>query len=523
MRDLTSYLNNYSDDINRTAQEAIKAGAELLKLLFRDRKKPLTVTRQDPQLTESQSATMFKVTNKSPASMVEIKPEEKAKNSLETLNSLLANKQELKAEEINTGTNKYKVAKYKGGGIAIESEDSKIFSKGGRLDISGKNRTQIVNDLPEIVAELETKLGLQPPKKKPEDNYEVLYGFDRQNKFIEKPLSQEDAVAILALMNGTEGTTIANGANLLIEYGNEKLFETDEQGTVIYSAFDRNPELLSSIKLQDKKGLKQLTDYAKRMASRDPAAGVAVNRINSLATPAIEQTAKSGTVITPESPTAQALNERSSIDLTTPKLVDILNQQVLNDVYKDPSIKTRVDIDGVKFDRNPLKNGDYSLYITPENERKGIRLGVVDKDGKFAAAPGLEERKDLKKIVTKILEKQEIDLQSVKQNQPAPKVTSQSVQQNSSPSSKVTPQPVNQNESPTAETETKNQSTSEQSKPSPFPPLNQANAPGANPQQPESTVKIPVSGGTQQPQSKPTVKVPVGGSQQPQPQEQRTR
>jgi hypothetical protein len=255
-------------------------------------------------------------------------------------------------------------------------------------------------------------LGLPPTKKKPEDNYEVLYGFDRQNKFIEKPLSQEDAVAILALMNGTEGTTIANGANLLIEYGNEKLFETDEQGTVIYSAFDRNP----------------------------------------------------------------------------------------------------------------LKNGDYSLYITPENERKGIRLGVVDKDGKFAAAPGLEERKDLKKIVTKILEKQEIDLQPVKQNQPISKVTPQSVQQNSSPSPKVIPQPVKQNESPTAEPETNNQPTSEQSKPSPFPPLNQANAPGANPQpQPESTVKIPVSGGTQQPQSKPTVKVPVGGSQQPQPQEQRTR
>ncbi len=518
MRDLTSYLNNYSDDINRTAQEAVKAGAELLKLLFRDRQKPLTVTRQDPQSTESQSATMFKITNESPA----ISPEEKARNSLETLNSLLANKQELKTEEINIGTNKYKISKYKGGRIAIKSEDSKIFSKGGRLDISGNNRTQIVNDLPEIVAELETKLGLQPMKKKPEDNYEVLYGFDRQNKFIEKPLSQEDAVAILALMNGTEGTTIANGANLLIEYGNEKLFETDERGTVIYSAFDRNPELLSSIKLQDKKGLKQLTDYAKRMASRDPAAGVAVNRVNSLATPAIEQTAKSGTVITSESPTAQALNEREPIKLTTPNLVNILNQQVLNDVYKDPSIKTRVDIDGVKFDRNPLKNGGYSLYITPENERKGIRLGVVNKEGKFAAAPGLEDRKDIQKIVTNILEKQEIDLQPVKQNQPAPKVT---------------PQPVKQNESSAVERETKsqstpvgtvssveNQQTEEQSKFSPFPPLNQANAPGVNPQsQPESTVKIPVSGGTQQPQSKPTVKVPVGGSQQPQPQEQRTR
>jgi hypothetical protein len=51
-------------------------------------------------------------------------------------------------------------------------------------------------------------------------------------------------------MEGKEGTAIKGGENLLIEYGGKKLFETDDKGVVTYSAYDRDPGLLSGIKLR---------------------------------------------------------------------------------------------------------------------------------------------------------------------------------------------------------------------------------------------------------------------------------
>jgi hypothetical protein len=51
-----------------------------------------------------------------------------------------------------------------------------------------------------------------------------------------------EAQAILDLISSSEGSKINNGQNLLIESGGKTLFETDAEGTVIYSANDRDME-----------------------------------------------------------------------------------------------------------------------------------------------------------------------------------------------------------------------------------------------------------------------------------------
>ena len=49
-----------------------------------------------------------------------------------------------------------------------------------------------------------------------------------------------EAQAIIDLISSSEGSRISNGENLLIKSGNKTLFETDDKGTVIYSANDRD-------------------------------------------------------------------------------------------------------------------------------------------------------------------------------------------------------------------------------------------------------------------------------------------
>ena len=120
--------------------------------------------------------------------------------------------------------------------------------------------------LADIAARIDRKLDLDYPKQV-NNRTEVLYGYDANNKFIDDKLSQKDAQAVLDLMDAKEGTTIAGGENLLIEHDGKKLFETDAQGVVTYSAYDRDPELLNSVKLKDEKGLTELKNYAKRMAA----------------------------------------------------------------------------------------------------------------------------------------------------------------------------------------------------------------------------------------------------------------
>ncbi len=69
-----------------------------------------------------------------------------------------------------------------------------------------------------------------------------LYGYDKTTKNIEINMSPEDAQAVLKMLEAPEGSVIENGANLQIKSKNGKvLFETDGDGKLIYSQYQREP------------------------------------------------------------------------------------------------------------------------------------------------------------------------------------------------------------------------------------------------------------------------------------------
>jgi hypothetical protein len=72
---------------------------------------------------------------------------------------------------------------------------------------------------------------------------EVLYKFSdfwKTRTSFKPGITGAEAQAIVDLISSSEGSRINNGENLLIKSGNKKLFETDAQGNVIYSANDRD-------------------------------------------------------------------------------------------------------------------------------------------------------------------------------------------------------------------------------------------------------------------------------------------
>jgi hypothetical protein len=78
-----------------------------------------------------------------------------------------------------------------------------------------------------------------PSKSSGETLYKFSDFWETQTSF--KPgITGIEAQAIIDLISSSEGSRINNGENLLIKSGDRKLFETDAEGKVIYSANDRD-------------------------------------------------------------------------------------------------------------------------------------------------------------------------------------------------------------------------------------------------------------------------------------------
>jgi hypothetical protein len=71
-----------------------------------------------------------------------------------------------------------------------------------------------------------------------------------------------EAQAILDLISSSEGSKINNGQNLLIESGGKTLFETDAEGTVIYSANDRDRQFKANHNLPIVNSIRDLQQRA---------------------------------------------------------------------------------------------------------------------------------------------------------------------------------------------------------------------------------------------------------------------
>jgi hypothetical protein len=453
MQETYSQIHSQSE---RSSQQLNQAGASafanlmaaLVKLSNREKKnktksKKLTVTRTNPSEARSvESATAsrtnlpettmdsgVKVTRKD-SDNPDLSPEQQAERSIEQLNSRLANQKSF-SREIDVNGTKYKFDKQRNGSISIESKDSRLFAKQGKspflfaqsekLTFTG-DKQKIIKDLPNIVALVERELDLEQPKQINNRN-EVLYGYDSNNNFIDNKLFQKDAQAVLDLMGSKEGTTIAGGENLLIEYDGKKLFETDAQGVVTHSAYDRDPELLSSIKLKDENGLTELTNYAKRMAATPDreakGSKVEVSKTNPKAE-LVPEPLQAATPVAPRSPIGKTLDRAEpTTEVDRTQTSTVVYDQVLKsefDKVKPKSEKT-VNIDGVKFRLNrQTQRGTRSIFVTPNEGSKSIQIGKLDKDGKFQPAPKLNDP-NVTKALEKVLVARGIDPQPVKEAQ----------------------------------------------------------------------------------------------------------
>ena len=281
------------------------------------------------------------------------------------------------------------------------------------LNFTGDEK-KLIKDLPDIVAWSDRELDLDYPKQV-NNRTEVLYGYDSNNKFIDDKLSQKDAQAVLDLMDAKEGTTIAGGENLLIEHDGKKLFETDAQGVVTYSAYDRDPELLNSVKLKDEKGLTELKNYAKRMAAT-PDNQVKVTRTDEVVIPDPPQEIKK---VEPQSAIGKTLDRAEPITEVDPKqTASVAYDRVLKSEFDKgkPSNRAQRTIDGVKFRLNPRKDGTKSISVKPSKDADFVKIGEVNKDGKFKPEPNLSDPKAIQ-AMERVLVARGIDPQPIKESQ----------------------------------------------------------------------------------------------------------
>lgn len=413
MQEIHSQSERLSQQLNQAGAAALKnlmlAVHELSKGNLRKVRKSTEVSR-----TNSPEAAMdsgFTVTRKD-SQNPDITPRQRAEKSVEQLNSSLANHKKFKCDLEVNGT-KYNVEKYGGGGLNIESKDSKLFAKQGRLNFTGDDE-KLIKDLPDIVARMDRELDLDYPKQI-NNRTEVLYGYDSSNNFIDNQLSQKDAQAVLDLMDAKEGATIAGGENLLIEHDGKKLFETDAQGVVTYSAYDRDPELLSSVTLKDEKGLTELKNYVKRMAAT-PDNEVKVTKTDEVVIPDPPQAVQK---VESQSPIGKTLNRAEPTpEVDSKQTASVTYDRVLKSEFaKSKSKSPQKTIEGVKFKLKPEKEkGTSSLFVTPSKGANPVSIGTVDKDGKFKPAPKLSDPRAIQ-AMERVLVARGIEAQPVKETQ----------------------------------------------------------------------------------------------------------
>ena len=217
-------------------------------------------------------------------------------------------------------------------------------------------------------------------------------------------------------MDGKEGTTIAWGENLLIEYDGKKLFETDAQGVVTYSAYDRDPELLSSIELKDEKGLTELKNYAKRMAAT-PDSEAKVIKTADVVVPELPQEVSK---VAPQSPLGKTLDRAEPTTEVDPKQASsLVYDRVLKSEFAKAKSVNRAEktIEGVKFKLNPqTRKGTRSISVKPSKDADFVKIGEVDKEGKFQPDPKLNDP-NVTKALDRVLAARGIDPQLVKETQ----------------------------------------------------------------------------------------------------------
>jgi hypothetical protein len=254
---------------------------------------------------------------------------------------------------------------------------------------------------------------------------ELLYGFDANNNFITGSLSQDDAQAILDLLAGKQGETLHGEAarNLTIEYGNQKLFETNDRGEITYSAFE-DPNMLAKLRSKDDMGLGKLQDYAQRFArSQDPTVSRRERTPAEVSQPqniemTIDRLVNDDRAVEPDSEIARAatdaIDRNSSSEPTVADYLEVLESEVLRKEFGDKPSDVRIanqNINGVKFNRNPPnRQGVQTISMKIDNKTKAQTIGTIAPDGRFSVNPELKQPDKVAEVARKILAERGIEI-----------------------------------------------------------------------------------------------------------------
>lgn len=404
-----SYLEKHAEEMGRSTAQAAEefsvAAAKLVKHLTRPSEKSTSVIRKASQ-EQQQGQDRLKITRKDSPSP-DIDSRQQADDAIAQLKTSLANQPEVKNLKVKVDETEYTVNKYRGGSIQVESADSKVFARPNKNTLFSGDENQIASNLPRIAAAVNENLNNANSNTKQQSKSEVLYGFDRNNNFVDRKMSQQDAAAILEIMDAKEGDVIKSdsGKNILIEYGSEKLFETDAKGKVTHNAFDREPKLNGGKDLRDSKGITTLQRYAERIASK-PQSELQIER--AIVNPEL----KSSQQVKSAEPIAALLNrgqppQPSRQTATTAELVERFNERIVQPEFSGRALNRRAskEIEGIQVNRNkPATDGSYSVTIKPEGSKETVKLGVVDRVGKFTANTQLDKRSDVRASVEKVLQ-----------------------------------------------------------------------------------------------------------------------
>jgi hypothetical protein len=320
---------------------------------------------------------------------------------------------------------------------------------------------------------------------------------------------------------------------------------------VIYSAYDRDPKLLSSHDLNDLKGLTELKNYARRAAG-NPDVKFEVARTGDGLIP--EQPPEA-TEIEPQSTIGQSLDRAEppqELSTDRSQAASLVYNEVLKAEFaKSTAHAPQKTINGIRFQLKPSEKetGSRSVTIntTPNKKRsETTNIGTVKADGTFEPNPNINNPEVLKAL-DRVLTARGIDPQAVVQTkepdllqevakipevgttesvskqksnpefQESPK-TSQNV--NFKPVPKPVPKPKERTEVPTAAERVsppqgiEPQPSTKQPQADPkFPPLNQQNSPAPNSRQASEALTSGNNTKRQNSSSPNTVGVKASGSE----------
>jgi hypothetical protein len=261
--------------------------------------------------------------------------------------------------------------------LESESEPERNWRE-EELPTSTRNEEELTN--PIIEEELPTSTRNEEELSQQKSSSETLYKFSNflnAGASFKQGITGVEAQAILDLISGSEGSKISNGENLLITSGGKKLFETDAEGTITYSANDRDRRFKANRNIPIVNSINDLQQRATSVVRNEQLLRDELEVSQTTGQEQLDRTyermtkASSVARSSPETPDAQAIKEK----------VDALRQ--LKDTL-DREGKVKLD-NGTTIKAEPIpgrqSEGIVQIKMYEVDAPEPVVLGKVDEKG----------------------------------------------------------------------------------------------------------------------------------------------